>query len=155
LGVDVASVKIAIWGNHSPTMVPDIDNATVDGQLIRELGLDKGWLEGEFIQKIQQRGTEVMKARGASSAASAAQAIACSLQTLYEDQPLFSMGILAEKNPYGIANDLIYSFPCRREKGKISILSGLKHSAYIHEKIKASEKELKEERDAVRSYLRG
>jgi malate/lactate dehydrogenase len=63
------------------------------------------------------------------------------------------MGLWAAGNPYGIANDLFYSFPCRREKGKIGIVSGLHHSAAIYEKIKASEKELKEERDAVRSFL--
>lgn len=153
--VDVTSVEIVIWGNHSPTMTPDIDNAKIGGKPLRQVLPNNAWLEGEFMKTVQQRGTEVIKARGASSAASAAHAIGDALKALHQGTNVFSMGVFAGANPYGIANDLIYSFPCRREKGKICIVSGLQHGTFIHEKIKASEKELKEERDAVRSYLKG
>ncbi|MBM3201602.1 MAG: malate dehydrogenase [Chlamydiae bacterium] len=153
-GKELEKVEVIVWGNHSPTMIADLDNGKIEGKPIREVIHNRVWLEEEFIPMIQQRGTSVIKTRGASSAASAAHGVASALKALYQDGPTFSMGVCAHNNPYGISQDLIYSFPCRREKGKISIVSGLKHGSFVEEKIKASEKELKEERDAVRMYLK-
>lgn len=154
-GVDVESVEIIVWGNHSPTMIPDIDNAKINGKPVREVISDHVWLEGDFIKMIQQRGSEVIKARGASSAASAANGIVDALRALHHGTGVFSMGVPAIGNPYGISNDLIYSFPCKREKDRLVIAHGFHHRDTIQNLIKAGEKELKEERDAVRAYLKG
>lgn len=155
-GVNIRNTDIVIWGNHSPTMVPDIDNGMISGKLIRDVIPDNSWLEGEFITKIQQRGTEVIKARGASSAASAAAAIMDGLRAISgQRKGLFSMGVYSSGNHYGIEGNLVYSFPCEYKDGKVQIHHGWKHSAFIDEKIHKSEEELKGEREAVREYLKG
>jgi malate dehydrogenase len=155
LNVNVNTVEINVWGNHSPTMVPDIDNAKVNGRPLEEVLPNRVWLENDFIKTIQNRGYEVINARGISSAASAANAVVDALKEIHHGGVTFSMGVNSTGNPYGISDGLIYSFPCRWNSGKLSIIPGLTHSEVVYRLIKASEKELIEERDAIRSYLKG
>ena len=136
-------------------MVPDIDNAKVNGRPLEEVLPNRVWLENDFIKTIQNRGYEVINARGISSAASAANAVVDALKEIHHGGVTFSMGVNSTGNPYGISDGLIYSFPCRWNSGKLSIIPGLTHSEVVYRLIKASEKELIEERDAIRSYLKG
>ena len=118
---------------------------------------DRDWLEKEFLSTVQERGAAIISARGKSSAASAANAALDSLRSLIQPTPpgqWFSAGIASEGNPYGIADGLIYSFPLRRDaEGNIGIVQGLGLSAYALGKIRATEAELKEEREAIKDLL--
>lgn len=150
--------RVAIWGNHSSTQVPDFENALIRGRPAVEVINDRHWLESEFMPMIQKRGASVIAARGKSSAASAANAALNAMQSVvhptHEGQ-FFSMAVPAAGNPYGIHEELIYSFPCvSKGKGDISILSGLKVTPFLKEKMALTQKELLEERDMVASLLR-
>lgn len=153
-GVDVSAVKnMTIWGNHSATQYPDFYNATINGRHVTEAINDIGWLQGDFIKTVQQRGAAIIKARGASSAASAANAIVDGVRNLVTDTaPLetFSM-CLTSNGEYGVDKGLICSFPCRVELGKIKVVEGIQHNDFGHEKFKATVEELRSERDAVKS----
>lgn len=157
--VPVQSVShVTIWGNHSSTQVPDFAHATIEGNPVEHWIKDRNWLENEFFQLVQQRGAAIIKARGKSSAASAAQAILDSIRDVLSETPegqWFSAGIDSYKNPYGIAKNIIYSFPCIADKERnVSAVKGLSISDFMLTKLKASEKELLEERDIVRSLIR-
>ncbi|MBL4866489.1 MAG: malate dehydrogenase [Pseudomonadales bacterium] len=146
--------KMTIWGNHSSTQFPDIYNAVVDGANADGL-VDEAWYKETFIPDVQQRGAAIIKARGASSAASAANAAIAHMRTWAlgsADGDWVSMGVYSDGS-YGIQEGLIYSFPCTCKNGDWSIVQGLKPSAFSIEKMKASEKELQEERDAVAHLL--
>ena len=151
--------NVVIWGNHSSTQVPDFLNAKIRGRPAVEVIHDRQWLEKEFIPKIQKRGAEVIAARGKSSAASAANGIVGSIRSLLEPTAVgnwFSLAVSAEGNPYGIAEDLIFSFPCKSKgKGDFEIVSGLKMDPFLQEKIHLTQKELMEERDLVSHLLKG
>ena len=151
--------NVAIWGNHSSTQVPDFVNAKIHGRPAVDVIKDRKWLEEEFVQKVQKRGAEVIAARGKSSAASAANAIIGTIRSLVTPTPSgqwFSLAVSAEKNPYEIPEDLVFSFPCKSQgKGDWSIVSGLAHDAFLKEKLKLTQKELMEERDLVSHLLRG
>jgi len=144
--------NVTIWGNHSSTQVPDFLNAKIP------VKLDRKWLENEFIPLIQKRGAQVINARGKSSAASAANAAIGALRAITEPTAQghwFSAGIYSNGNPYGIVNDLVFSFPCRSKgQGDIEIVSGLKIDPFLKEKIALTQKELMEERDLVRDLLK-
>jgi len=159
LSVTVPDIKhLALWGNHSSTQVPDIFHAEVKGKSLSSLGIDQKWLEEEFIKQIQTRGADVIKARGKSSAASAAHAVietARFVWGLEKNNDWFSVAQDSSNNPYGIREDLIYSYPSEYKNGKVSPITGIENNAFIQERMQASEKELQEEMDQVWFFLRG
>jgi len=144
---------LTIWGNHSATQYPDINHAQVDGKAAMDL-VDQQWVEADFIPVIQQRGAAIIKARGSSSAASAANAAIEHLRdwTLGSDGNIVSMGVYADGS-YDIEKALIYSFPCICEGGDWKIVQDLDISEFSHQKMTATEAELREERDAVAHLL--
>ena len=146
--------NMTVWGNHSATQYPDLFNSLVGGKPAMEL-VDQQWYEGEFIPTVQQRGAAIIAARGASSAASAANAAIdhmrnWALGTTGDDW--VSMGIYSDGS-YGITEGLIYSFPCRSANGDWEIVQGLEISDFSRERMQATEQELCEERDAVQHLL--
>jgi malate dehydrogenase len=146
--------QMTIWGNHSATQVPDLVHARIQGKKVSEMIDDRRWLE-EFVPRVQKRGAEVIAARGKSSAASAAQAILDAARSVVKGEKWFSMGVYSEGNPYGIDEDLIFSFPCRsRGGGDFEIIPGLQWDGFLKEKIAMTQKELQEERAAVHHFLR-
>lgn len=151
--------RMTIWGNHSSTQVPDFVNARIQGVPVTEVIKDSLWLEKEFIGIIQKRGAEVIATRGKSSAASAAQGILDSLASLLHPTGTgdwFSAAVHSDKNPYGIQNDLVFSFPCQSSgRGDFEIVSGLKITPFLEEKLRITEKELLEERAMVAHLLKG
>lgn len=139
--------------NHSATQYPDFYNAKIDGKLATEVIHDLPWLQNEFIPIIQQRGAAVIKARGASSAASAANAIVSNVYQLVHDTPKnewFSVARCSQ-GEYDVDPGLIYSFPCRVEQGKLQVVQGVKHNSFAQEKLHLSLEELRQERDAVKA----
>ena len=156
-GVDPKEVShVVIWGNHSSTQVPDFVNAQIHGAAVTSK-IDRKWLEREFFSNVQKRGAEVIAARGKSSAASAANAAIGAMRSVVEKTvqgDWFSAGVWSQNNPYGIANDLVFSFPCRSEgKGDFAIVKGLNIDSFLKEKLQITQKELIEERDLVRHLL--
>ncbi len=151
--------NVVIWGNHSSTQVPDFINAKIKGRPAEDVIQDRKWLEGEFVSKIQKRGAEVMAARGKSSAASAANAAIGAMRSILFPTARgdwFSSGVYSKGNPYGIAQDLVFSFPCQSKgNGDFEIVSGLTIDPFLKEKIALTQKELMEERDLVAHLLRG
>lgn len=146
--------NITIWGNHSATQYPDIHQATVKGESAMSL-VDQEWYENDFIPTVQQRGAAIIKARGASSAASAANAAIAHMRTWAlgsAEGDWVSMGVYSDGS-YGIAEGLIYSFPCTCTNGDWQIVQGLEINAFSQSKMDATEQELKEERDAVGHLL--
>ncbi len=146
--------KMIIWGNHSSTQYPDIHHATVSRQAATKL-VNKNWYSKTFIPTVQQRGAAVIAARGASSAASAANAAidhmrSWALGTASGDW--VSMGVYSDGS-YGIEKGLIYSFPCTCKGGKWSIVKGLDINAFSRDKMTATEQELKAEAEAVKHLL--
>ena len=146
--------KITIWGNHSATQYPDIHHATVAGQAA--LGLvDEGWLTDEFIPTVQQRGAAIIKARGASSAASAASAAIDHVHDWVSGTPAddwVSMGIPADGS-YGIEEGVIYSYPVRCSAGNYEIVQGLGISDFSRERMGVTDAELREERATIEELL--
>ena len=144
---------LCIWGNHSATQYPDLHAARVDGTAAMEL-VDMDWYTGDFIPTVQQRGAAVIEARGASSAASAANAAIDHMHdwALGSDGPV-SMGVYSDGS-YGIEAGLIYSFPTVCEAGDWRIVEGVQINDFSREKMTATETELKEERDAVAHLLK-
>lgn len=151
-GVLTTDIKnMIIWGNHSGTQYPDLHHAKVKGQDALSL-VDQDWFVNEFIPTVQQRGAVVIKARGQSSAASAANAAIDQMRdwALGTDEgDWVSMGVLSDGS-YGIAKDLIYSFPVTVVDGKVSIVKGLAINEFSKQRMKLTEAELKEEREAVK-----
>jgi len=149
--------RVAIWGNHSATQVPDFLNARIRDHQVFESIADREWLEAEFFKTIQQRGAAIIKARGKSSAASAANAVIDSFRSLLKPTPegdWFSLAIPSDGNPYGIASGLIFSFPCRSKgNGTYEIVPGLEWDSFLEKKIRATEQELLEEKAMVENLL--
>lgn len=149
LPIDVKNMTI--WGNHSTTQYPDIHHAKIKGQDALSL-VENNWYANEFIPIIQQRGAEVIKARGQSSAASAANAAIDQMKTWAlgtEPGDWVSMAVLSDGS-YGIESGLIYSFPVTVINGEVNIVTGLKINDFSRQKMQLTEAELKEERDAVK-----
>lgn len=149
---DVA--KMTIWGNHSATQYPQISQTTVKGKAATEL-VDESWYKETFIPDVQQRGAAIIKARGASSAASAANAAIEHVRDWALGSPendWVSMGIYSDGS-YGIDKGLIYSFPVTCKNGEFEIVQGLEIDDFSRTKMTATETELKEERDAVAHLL--
>ncbi|MGZ8512397.1 MAG: malate dehydrogenase [Candidatus Limnocylindria bacterium] len=156
-GVPVSDVHdLAIWGNHSSTQFPDAWHATIAGRPAPEVIGDEAWLRGEFIKGVQQRGAEIIKARGQSSAASAANAV---IETVrHVTQPtgdVFSAAILAPANDaYDVPEGLVFGFPLRATaRGQVEIVQGIEHDEFARQKIAETTAELLEERAAVEELL--
>ena len=147
--------KMIIWGNHSSAQYPDLTAATVNGKPALDL-VDRDWYENTYIPEVQQRGAAIIKARGASSAASAANAAIAHMRTWAlgsDENDWVSMGVYSN-GEYGIAEGLIYSFPVTCKNGDWSIVDGVDVSSdFSKEKMAATEQELSEERDAVAHLL--
>lgn len=152
-GVDTTAVTdMAIWGNHSATQFPDFFNAKIDGKPVTDVINDQAWLEGEFISTVQQRGAAVIKARGASSAASAANAAVDSVYNLTHDTPADTVFSVAKVSTgeYGVDAGLIFSFPTRVENGELKVVKGLVFNDFAQAKFDATLAELRAERDTVK-----
>ena len=150
---DVA--KMTIWGNHSSTQYPDISHATVKGKAAKGL-VDDTWYKDTFIPVVQQRGAAIIKARGASSAASAASAAIDHMRTWAlgtQGDDWVSMAVPADGS-YGIAPGIIYSYPCRCKNGDYEIVQGLEVDAFSREKMDATAAELRKERAAIEHLLK-
>ena len=147
--------KMTIWGNHSSTQYPDISHATVQGKAAKGL-VEDSWYKDTFIPVVQQRGAAIIKARGASSAASAASAAIDHMRTWAlgtDGDDWVSMGVPSDGS-YGIAPGIIYSYPCRCKNGDYEIVQGLEIDAFSREKMDATDRELREERAAVENLLK-
>jgi malate dehydrogenase len=155
-GVDVAAVtNLAIWGNHSATMYPDFFNAKINGRLVPEVISHSEWLEKDFIATIQQRGAAIIKARGLSSAASAANAVVDTVRNLTTSTKpgdWFSVSVCTPGD-YGIQKGLIFSYPIRSNGSKLEIVQNVPLNDFSKAKIAATENELKEERALVADLL--
>jgi len=146
--------RMIIWGNHSATQYPDLHHAQVKGKTALSL-VDQAWYENELIPVVQQRGAAVIKTRGASSAASAANAAISHMRSWALGTPAgdwVSMGVHSDGS-YGIAKGLIYSFPCTCQGGDWKIVQDLDINAFSRGKMTLTETELSEERDAVKHLL--
>jgi malate dehydrogenase len=152
-GVDITAVtEMTIWGNHSATQYPDFYNAKINGQPAATVIGDDNWLQNAFISTVQQRGAAIIKARGSSSAASAANAASSSIFELTFDTPdneSFSIARCSQ-GEYGVDEGLIFSFPCRTHNGILTVVESIEHNAFGQEKFQATLKELREERDTVK-----
>ena len=155
-GVDVSRVtNVAIWGNHSSTQYPDFYNARIDGKPATQVIKDENWLKTEFISSVQQRGAAVIKARGASSAASAANAIVDSVRSVLQPTAAndWHSVALCSDGSYGIDPGLIFSFPIRSNGQKVEIVQGLGVNDFSRAQITTTLNELKEERALVAELL--
>ena len=154
--VDVAAVKqVAIWGNHSATQYPDFYHATIQGQPAVQVIGDEEWLKTAFLQTIQQRGAAIIKARGLSSAASAANAVINTVKNLTTPTPtgeFFSVAVSSDGS-YQIPDGVMFGFPVRSNGTDWEIVQGISHNAFSQEKIAATLKELLEEKEAVKGLL--
>ena len=150
--------NLCIWGNHSATQYPDFTNAKIDGKPATEVITDHEWLKGEFIATVQQRGAAIIKARGLSSAASAANAAMDTVRSLITPTPAghwHSVAVCSDGS-YGIAKGLMASMPIRTlEGGKWEVVQGVPVDAFSQGKIDLTIGELLEERDAVKDLLPG
>ena len=150
--------NLCIWGNHSATQYPDFTNGKIDGRPATEVITDHEWLQGEFIATVQQRGAAVIKARGLSSAASAANAAMDTVKSLITPTPAgdwYSVAVCSDGS-YGIAKGLMASMPIRTlEGGKWEVVQGVPVDAFSQTKIDLTIGELLEERDAVKDLLPG
>lgn len=153
-GVDITDIRtMTVWGNHSSTQYPDFYHATIKGKPAIEVINDLHWLEDTFVNTVQQRGAAILKARGLSSAASAANAVIQGVHCLVTDTApgeSFSM-CLSSTGAYDVDEGLIFSYPCRRVEGKIAVVEGLSFNAYGRGKLTATLDELRQERDTVKS----
>jgi malate dehydrogenase len=146
--------RMTIWGNHSSTQYPDISHCTVDGKAASSL-VDRQWLEESFIPVVQQRGAAIIKARGQSSAASAASAAIDHVHDWVLGTPdgdWVSMAVPSDGS-YGIKDGLIYSFPVTCRNGGYELVQGLSIDDFSRNRMAATEKELREERDGVKALL--
>jgi malate dehydrogenase len=162
--VDIEEVtQMAIWGNHSATQFPDFYHAKIDGLPATQVIKDDQWFKEVFVPTVQQRGASIIKARGASSAASAANAIMHGIHCLINDTPAgetFSVA-LSSQGQYGVDEGLMFSFPCRREHGfvrslgmetgEVQVVEGLELNEYSQQMFDKTLNELREERDMVKS----
>lgn len=153
MGVHHAKItRMTVWGNHSATQYPDISNVVIDGHAV---DVSQDWLENDFIPTVQQRGAAIIKARGASSAASAGSAAIDHIRSWAlgtNDGDWISMAVLSDGS-YGIAEGLMYSLPVTCNNGQYEVVQGLDISDFSRARMTASEDELKQEREAVRELL--
>jgi len=146
--------KLTVWGNHSSTQYPDLSHATVGGKAAKSL-VDQKWIEETFIPVVQQRGAAIIKARGASSAASAASAAIDHVHTWMKGTPpgdWVSMAVPSDGS-YGIKEGIIYSYPVTTKDGEYQIVQGLSVDEFSRKRMDLTEAELREERDGVKELL--
>lgn len=152
----VSAVKnLAIWGNHSATQFPAFAQATIDGKPVPEVITDRPWLEGEFIETVQKRGAAVIQARGASSAASAANAALDTVKAIINPtaaDDCFSAAVRSDGS-YGIDEGLIFGFPLVSDGSGWTIKSGIEHDEFAQARIQKTLDELRQERDTVKDLL--
>jgi len=156
-GVEITRVtNMTIWGNHSSTQYPDFYNTNIDNKPANEVIGDEKWLKGDFIAAVQQRGAAIIKARGLSSAGSAANAVVDTVRFLTNDTPKDSWHSVAicSDGSYGVEKDLISSFPVRVRDGKREIVQKLPVNEFSREKIDKSVAELTEEKSMVSELLK-
>jgi len=154
--VPVASVRdLAVWGNHSSTQFPDAWHSTIDGRPAPEVIDDEDWLRGEFIGTVQQRGAAIIKARGQSSAASAANAVVDTVRNVARPTgEIFSAAVPAPANGgYNVPVGVVFGYPLRADATGVSIVQGVEHGEFARAKIAATTAELLEERTAVAELL--
>jgi malate dehydrogenase len=156
-GVANADVTcVTIWGNHSNTQYPDFTNAKIKGKPATEVITDRGWLESTFVPMIQQRGAAVIKARGQSSAMSAANGALDHVKSLLTPTPpgdWFSAAVVS-KGEYGVPPGMVFGYPCRSDgKGNLTVVEGLKLDAFGQQRFQATLQELQEEKAAVQELL--
>ena len=150
LGVGVSDVQdLVVWGNHSPTMFPDLFNAKVNGSSAAEQ-VDREWYENEFLPRVGKRGAEIIEARGASSAASAANAAIDHVRDWVQGADGLRSMAVPSGGQYGVEEGIVSSFPVRCSGGHYEIVEGLEIDPFAQEKIDITVNELKEEREAVR-----
>src|SRR5947209_15013361 len=152
-GVHITDISnMTIWGNHSTTQYPDIFHAKVNGQNAAEVVNDQQWLENDFIPTVQKRGTAVIEARGASSAASAANAAIDHMHDWVLGTPegdWVSMGIPSDGS-YGVDEGLIAGFPVRCSSGAYEVVQGLELNDFSRSRLEVTVNELKEERETIK-----
>ena len=155
--VEISDIKkMTIWGNHSPTMYPDLDNAEINNESVSALINDKNWIENDFLQIVQQRGKAIIDARGASSATSAANAAIDTVKaTLSEtaENDWFSAAVMSDGS-YNVPEGIIFGFPLRASSsGEISIVQNLPISEYAQNKINLTTQELLDEKKDISDLL--
>ncbi|GBF37521.1 malate dehydrogenase [Leptospira johnsonii] len=147
--------NVAIWGNHSSTQYPDFYNAKIGGKAATDVIKDHDWLKGDFIKNVQQRGAEIIKARGASSAASAANGVVDTVRQIITPTPAgdwFSVAVTSDGS-YGADKGLIFGYPVKSDGNKVEIVKGLELNEFAKEKFNITHDELKSERDEVKGML--
>ncbi len=145
--------KMAVWGNHSPTMYADYRFCTADGQSVKSMINDEAWNNDVFQPAVAKRGAAIIEARGLSSAASAANAAVCHIRDwVLGADDWVTMGVPSDGS-YGIPEGIIFGFPCECKNGSYKIVQGLEIDAYSQEKLNKTLKELQDEADAVKSLL--
>jgi malate dehydrogenase len=150
--------QVTIWGNHSNTQYPDFTNARIRGNPATDLITDRNWLENVFVPQCQNRGAAVIKARGSSSALSAANGALDHVKSLLQPTPSndWVSAAVVSTGQYGVPAGLVFSYPCRSDgKGNVSVVDGVKLDSFGQQKFKATLQELQEEREAVKDLLPG
>ena len=155
-GAAVTAVRsLAIWGNHSSTQFPDFENARIGDTPVPEAIDDVAWLQGEFITTVQQRGAKIIEARGASSAASAANAVIDSVQSLVSptaEDDCASLAVVSH-GEYGVPEGLVFGYPIHADAAGYRVVEGITHSEFAQERIRVTTGELESERAAVAHLL--
>src|SRR5262245_22364369 len=152
-----AVTRVTIWGNHSNTQYPDFTNAKINGKPATEVIEDRVWLENTFVPQCQNRGAAVIKARGSSSALSAANGALDHVKSMVQGTPAgdWVSAALVSGGAYGVPAGLVFGYPCRSNGGDYSVVEGLKLDAFGQRKFDATLKELREEREAVKDLIGG
>src|SRR5947209_3152595 len=157
-GVNSGAVtQVTIWGNHSNTQFPDFTNARINGKPATEVIPDRNWLENTYVPQVQNRGAAVIKARGSSSAMSAANGAIDHVKTWLQPTPAddWVSAALVSKGEYGVPAGMVFGYPCRADgRGNFQVVSGLKLDAFGQQKFQITLKELEEEKDAVKELLK-
>jgi len=155
-GANADVTQMTIWGNHSNTQYPDFTNAKIKGKPATEVITDRSWLEATFVPMIQSRGAAVIKARGSSSAMSAANAALDHVKSLVSPTPAndWVSSAVISKGEYGVPAGLVFGYPCKGDgKGNLKIVEGLKLDAFGQAKFQATLQELQEEKAAVQDMV--
>jgi malate dehydrogenase len=150
--------QVTIWGNHSNTQYPDFTNAKIKGRPATEVITDRNWLENTFVPQCQNRGAAVIKARGSSSALSAANGALDHVKSLLQPTPAndWVSAAVISKGQYAVPPGLVFSYPCKSDgKANLTVVEGLKLDAFGQQKFQVTLKELEEEREAVKELLGG
>jgi malate dehydrogenase len=149
--------NVTIWGNHSNTQYPDFQHAKIKGKPATEVVTDRKWLEETFIPQVQNRGAAIIKARGVSSAMSAANATLDHVKSLLTPTPAgdWTSAATVSNGEYGVTHGLVFGYPCRNEQGQYRPVNGLQLDAFGKGKFDATHKELKDEYEAVKDLLPG